>query len=121
MGVLVRPLGLAVAVVRPVRAELLRKLLDDEKLLRERRRQGDTVFVGQRGVRRQRQDDLAGDLGVLALLRRLRGISQHHAVGHPRPGFLRQQRLVALAWVAMLEVTDLAAVRTALPPLLREM
>ena len=108
MRVPVRPLGLALALVRRVHVELHRQALGDEVLLGERPRQCDAVLVGQFRIRRQRQHDLAGDLRVLALLRRLRRVPQHRAVGEPRIRAVGQQHLVVLGRVAVPEVEHLA-------------
>ena len=89
MRVPVRPLGLALSLMWPVHVELHREALGHEVLHGERPRQLDAVLVGQFRIRRQRQHDLAGDLRVLAFLRRLRGIPQHRAVGKPRRGTRR--------------------------------
>ena len=69
--------------MRRVHVELHRQSLGDEVLLGERARQFDPVGVGQLGVRRQRQHDLAGDLRVFPPLGRLRRVPQHRAVGEP--------------------------------------
>ena len=68
----------------------------------------DPVFRRELAVGRQRQHDLAGDLGVLALLRRLGRVPQHCAVGEPGIGALGQQHLVVLGGAAMAEVEQLA-------------
>ena len=72
-----------VALVRRVHVELHRKTLGDEVLLGEGPRQLDAVLVGELGIGRQRQHDLAGDLRVLAPLGRLRRVPQHRTVGEP--------------------------------------
>jgi len=96
MRVPVRPLGLAVAlparrgVVGTVHVELHRQALGDEVLLGEGARQCDPVRVGQVGVRRQRQHDLARDLRVFSSLCGLRRVPQHRAVGEFSPGALGQ-------------------------------
>jgi hypothetical protein len=88
--------------------KLHRKSLGDEMLRGEAACQLDPILGRQRRIGWQRQHDLAGDLRVLAFLRRLRRIPQHRAVGEPGIGTFRQQHRVMLRRVAVPEVEHLA-------------
>ena len=81
MRVPIGALALQIATVRRVNVELNREPLGDEMLLRERARQFDPVFVRNFGIGRQRHDDFAGDLRILAPLRRLRRVPKSCGVG----------------------------------------
>ena len=80
MRVPIGALALQVAPVRRVNVELNRKPLGDEMLTGEGARQFDPILVGNLGVRRQGHDDFAGDLRILATLRRLRRVPQSRGV-----------------------------------------
>ena len=108
MRVKIGALALQIAAVRRMNVELNRKPLGDKMLQREGAREFDPVFVGNLGVRRQRHDDFAGDLGILATLRRLRRVPQSRGVREFRIGAFRQQHLVVLGRVAVLKVENLA-------------
>ena len=94
--------------MRRVHVELHGQTLGDEMLGGERPRQLDPVLMAELAVRRQGQDDLAGDLRVLAPLRRLRRVPQGSAVGEPGAGTLGQEDLVMLGGTAVRERVPLA-------------
>ena len=73
----VRALALHVARVRRMHVELNRQTLRDEVLDCETPRQLDPILDRDLGVRRQREHDLAGKLGVLAALRCFGRVPQH--------------------------------------------
>ena len=98
----------AALLLRRVHVELHREALGDEVLLGERAGQLDPVLGRQHPAGRQRQHDLAGDLGVLAALRCLGRVPQHRAVAEPGIGTLGQQHRVVLRGVPVTEVEQLA-------------
>lgn len=104
MRVPVRPLALGFRSVRRVHVELNRQALRDEMRLGEGAGHGDAVLGRDLGVGRQRQHDLAGDLGVLAALGRLRRVPQLARLGEPGRGAVRQQHGMVLGRVAVAEV-----------------
>ena len=108
MRVPISALALQIAAMRRVNVELNREPLGDEVLRRERAREFDPVLVRNLRVRRQRHDDFAGDLRILAPLRRLRRVPQGRGVGKFFIRAGRQQHLVVLGRIAVLEVENFA-------------
>ena len=64
--------------------------------------------MGQLGIRRQCEDDLASELRVLTFLGEIRGVPQHRARGEFGRRTSRQQHLMVRRRIAMLEVKQLA-------------
>jgi hypothetical protein len=94
--------------MRPMHVELDHQALRHEVFHGKGPRQGYPVLVGQFGIGRERQHDLAGNLRVLPFFRRLRRIPQHAAIAERLGRPLGQQHLVVLGRVAVLEVEELA-------------
>ena len=86
MRVKIGALALQIAAMRRVNVELNAKAFGDKMLQREGAREFDAVLVRNLGVGRQGHDDFAGDLRILATLRRLRRVPQSRSVREFRIG-----------------------------------
>ena len=84
------------------------KAMTDKMLLSKRAHHRHPILVGHLVIGRQGDHQLAGHLGVFALLGRLGGVPKRGTFGQCRIRAFGQQHLVALGLITVLEVVELA-------------